>query len=133
MVVDTSALVAILDDEEDARAYAEAILDAETPLISAATLLETEIVMLNRHGWKGTRKVDELVQRAGLQVEAVTLQQAQLARVAYAAYGKGRHGAGLNFGDCFSYALARAMDLPLLFKGHDFSATDIPVAAVGGA
>jgi ribonuclease VapC len=132
IVVDASALMAILESEEDARTYAEAILDAGTPLISAATLLETGIVMLNRHGEKATRKVDDLVQRAGFQVESVTPHQVRLARDAYAAYGKGRSAAGLNFGDCFSYALAKATDFPLLFKGRDFAATDIQSALDAG-
>jgi ribonuclease VapC len=132
IVVDASALMAILESEEDARTYAEAILDAGTPLISAATPLETGIVMLNRHGEKATRKVDDLVQRAGFQVESVTPHQVRLARDAYAAYGKGRSAAGLNFGDCFSYALAKATDFPLLFKGRDFAATDIQSALDAG-
>ena len=128
IVVDASALVAILDEEGDATRYAEAIAEADQPLISAATLVETGIVMLNRHGAKGVRKVNALIQEAGFQVENVTPQHAQLALEAYASYGKGQKSAGLNYGDCFSYALAKATGLPLLFKGRDFSGTDIQSA-----
>jgi ribonuclease VapC len=125
IVVDASALVAILDKELDAALYAEAIAEADPPIISAATLLEVNIVMLNRHGVKAARMVDRLIKEAGFQVESFTAQQAELAREAYARYGKGQKTAGLNYGDCFSYALAKATGLPLLFKGQDFSKTDI--------
>lgn len=126
IVVDTSALTAILENEEDAGACAESIAAADPPLISAATLVELGVVMLNRHGPKAATLVDALILEAGFQVESVTRQQAQLAREAYTHYGKGRHRAGLNYGDCFSYALAKATGLPLLFKGRDFGLTDIP-------
>lgn len=125
IVVDTSALIAILDQEKDAALYAEAIAEADPPLISAPTLLETDLVMLNRHGAKAARMVDGLIQEAGFQIESFTAQHARLARAAYVTYGKGRNSAGLNYGDCFSYALAKATGLPLLFKGRDFSRTDI--------
>ncbi len=128
IVVDTSALVAILEEAEDAPRYAAAIAEADPPLISAATLVEVGIVMFNRHGAKAARMVDGLIQEAGFQVESVTAQHAQLAREAYAAYGKGQKSAGLNYGDCLSYALAKASGLPLLFKGRDFSRTDIEAA-----
>jgi len=125
IVVDSSALIAVLDNEQDAARYAEALAEADATLISAATLLETAIVMLNRHGERSARVVDELVQEAGLEVETVTIHQVNIARQAYVDYGKGRNAAGLNFGDCFSYALAKAVGAPLLFKGEDFSQTDI--------
>ncbi len=125
IVVDTSALIAILDKEPDAALYAEAIAEADAPLISTATLLELNIVMLNRHGVKAAQFVDRLIQEGGFQVESFTVQHAELARDAYARYGKGQQTAGLNYGDCFSYALAKATGLPLLFKGQDFSKTDI--------
>jgi ribonuclease VapC len=125
IVVDTSALIAILDRESDAALYAEAIAEADTPLISTATLLELNIVMLNRHGGKAAQIVDRLIQEGGFQVESFTIQHAELAREAYARYGKGQQTAGLNYGDCFSYALAKATGLPLLFKGQDFAKTDI--------
>ena len=125
IVVDTSALIAILDKEPDAAVFAEAIAEADPPLISAATLLEVNIVMLNRHGVKAARMVERLLQQAGFQIESFTVQHAEIAREAYARYGKGQQSAGLNYGDCFSYALAKATGLPLLFKGQDFSQTDI--------
>jgi len=125
IVVDTSALIAILDKEPDAARYAEAIAEADAPLISAATLLELHIVMLNRHGARAAQIVQRLVQDAALQIENFTAQHVELAREAYARYGKGRNTAGLNYGDCFSYALAKATGLPLLFKGRDFSKTDL--------
>jgi ribonuclease VapC len=131
IVVDTSALIAILDKEPDASRYAEAIAEADPPLISAATLLEVNIVMHNRHGVRAARMVDRLIQEAGFQVESFTVQHAELAREAYARYGKGQQAAGLNYGDCLSYALARATGLPLLFKGQDFSKTDIIRVAIG--
>ncbi len=128
IVVDTSALVTILEEEDGAAMYAEAIAGTDLPLISAATLVELGIVMLNRRGPKATRMMADLVREAGFQVEDVTRQHAQLAVEAYAAYGKGHRGMGLNYGDCFSYALAKATDLPLLFNGQDFSKTDIEAA-----
>jgi ribonuclease VapC len=131
IVVDTSALIAILDKEPDAALYAEAIAEADPPLISAATLLELNIVMLNWHGVKAARMVDRLIREARFQVESFTVQHAELAREAYARYGKGQQTAALNYGDCFSYALAKATGLPLLFKGQDFSQTDIIPAEIG--
>ena len=129
MVVDTSALLSILEEEPDAAIYARAIAEADPPLISAASLSEAGIVILNRRGPKALKNVDRLIQEAGFQVESVTVQQARLALDAYAAYGKGRKSkAGLNYGDCFSYALAKVTGLPLLFKGKDFSETDLPSA-----
>jgi len=128
IVVDTSALIAILDREPDAALYAEAIAEADSPLISAATLLELHIVMLNRHGGRAGQLVDRLIQDAGFQIEHFTAQHLELARQAYARYGKGRNSAGLNYGDCFSYALAKGTGLPLLFKGSDFSKTDLVAA-----
>ena len=128
IVVDTSALIAILDREPDAALYAEAIAEADSPLVSAATLLELHIVMLNRHGGRAGQLVDRLIQDAGFQIEHFTAQHLELAREAYARYGKGRNSAGLNYGDCFSYALAKATGLPLLFKGEDFSKTDLLAA-----
>jgi ribonuclease VapC len=125
IVVDTSALIAILDKEPDANLYAEAIAEADPPLISTASLVELNIVMFNRHGIKAAQIVDRLIQEGGFQVESFTIQHAELARDAYARYGKGQQPAGLNYGDCFSYALAKATGVPLLFKGQDFSKTDI--------
>jgi ribonuclease VapC len=125
IVVDSSALIAILDREPDAALYAEAIAEADPPVISTATLLEVNIVMLNRHGVRARRMVDRLIHEGGFQVESFTVQHADLAREAYTRYGKGQQTAGLNYGDCFSYALAKATGLPLLFKGEAFAKTDI--------
>jgi ribonuclease VapC len=128
MVLDTSALVALLSMEPESARIAAAIDHDPTRLISAATLLETGLVVEARYGPPGGYELDLLVAKAGLSVESVTAEQADIARDAWRRYGKGRHSAGLNFGDCFSYALARATGEPLLFKGDDFSHTDIAVA-----
>ena len=127
IVVDTSALVAILEEEDDAAAFAEAIAEADAPLISAATLVEAGLVIFNRHGKKGASLLDDVIRDGGFRIENVTAHHAQLAREAYALFGKGQKKAGLNYGDCFAYALAKATGLPLLFKGNDFSKTDIDV------
>ena len=126
IVVDTSALIAILLDEAEAGRCAAAIAEADPALISGATVAETGIVMLSRHGPRGADKVRALIQEVRLQVESVTEEHAELAIEAYGSYGKGRTGTALlNHGDCFSYALAKATRLPLLFKGTDFSQTDV--------
>jgi ribonuclease VapC len=125
MVIDTSALVAILLDEPDARRYAAAIDAARTRLISAASVLETAIVLERRSGAQSAANLDRVIQRAGIQVAAVTPSQVEIAREGFRRFGKGRHPASLNFGDCFSYALARSEGEPLLFKGDDFSKTDV--------
>jgi ribonuclease VapC len=116
MVVETSAVLAILLDEPEAAEFAQMIEDDPAPLISAASVFEAGIVLISRYGPDA---------RGDLQVEPVTAEQAELALDAYQRYGKGRHQAGLNFGDCFAYALCKATGQPLLFKGQDFSQTDI--------
>ncbi len=129
IVIDTSALIAIFEEEPEAERYLEAISLAETPVISAATLVEANIVMLRRHGLKGGRRLAAFIREAGIQVESVDATQAQVAIDAFETYGKGMgHKAGLNFGDCFSYALAKETGLPLLYKGKDFSLTDLASA-----
>ena len=129
IIVDASALLAILEGEPDAAKYAEALADADAPLISAATLIEAGIVMVNRHGPKAVAKLHALIQEAGIEVENVTPRHARIAIDAFALYGKGRkHKAGLNYGDCIVYALAKAAGLPLLFKGNDFLHTDLTPA-----
>jgi ribonuclease VapC len=125
MVIDTSAIAAILFVEEDALAFARAIEADPVRRISAATLLEAAIVVETRHGLNGTDKLDQFLDAAGVQVVAVTEDQVVIARLAYRIYGKGRHPAALNFGDCFSYALAQSTSEPLLFKGSDFAQTDV--------
>lgn len=129
MVLDTSALIAILSAESEATALAAAMAAADVRRLSAASLLETAIVIEARHGAAGGQKLDELIQAALIQIEPVTTEQVTAARLAYRTYGKGRHPAGLNYGDCFAYALAKISGEPLLFKGADFSQTDIEVVA----
>jgi ribonuclease VapC len=130
MVLDTSALIAILSAETEANAFAVAIVTAATRMLSAASLLETGIIIEARYGPAGGQKLDELIQAAQIQIEPVTAEQVTVARLAYRTYGKGRHPAGLNFGDCFAYALAKIRNEPLLFKGNDFSQTDIQTASL---
>ena len=128
MVIDTSALIAILSAEPEAETFATAIAAATSRLLSAASFLETAVVVESRHGSAGGEKLDELIQVAHIQIEPVTAEQAAAARLAYRSFGKGRHPAALNFGDCFAYALAKVTDKPLLFKANDFNRTDIATA-----
>ncbi len=128
VVVDTSALVAVLLGEPERDRFIALLSDAEDPLISAATLVESSIVMLAKTGPDGVNDLDELLTAAGVRSAAVDSAQAQLARDAFLRFGRGRAPAGLNFGDCFAYALARVTDRPLLFKGNDFTHTDIRIA-----
>lgn len=128
MVFDTSALLAILCDEPDRSRYTRAIADAPVLAISAATLVEASIVIEARYGPPGGRELDLLLHRADVQVVPVDAGQAGLARAAWRRFGRGQHPAGLNCGDCFSYALAADRAEPLLFKGDDFAATDIEAA-----
>jgi ribonuclease VapC len=127
VVIDTSAVVAILRMEREAARLAEAIEADANRLISAATLVETGFVIESRYGAAGGRELDVLIAKAGLSIEPVTAEQADVAREAWRRYGKGRHSAALNFGDCFSYALARTTGEPLLFKGGDFTQTDVSI------
>jgi ribonuclease VapC len=128
MIVDTSALIAILYAEKGAEQYASALAAAEHRLMSAGSYLETGIVVDRQRGAAAGRQFDSLLVRAGIVIEPVTREQADIARQAYLDFGKGIHPAGLNFGDCFSYALAKSMGMPLLFKGNDFTLTDITPA-----
>jgi len=129
IVIDTSALIAIFEEEPEAEAFLQALGRAESPMISAATLVEANILILRRHGRKGGRRLAAFIRESGIQVESVGPTHAQVAIEAFEVYGKGMgHKAGLNFGDCFSYALAKETGLPLLFKGRDFSHTDITSA-----
>jgi ribonuclease VapC len=125
MVIDTSALLAILLDERERRIYNEAIEAAASRVISAATFVEVSMVVESRFGAEGLRDLDQFVDRAKIEIAAVDLEQANLARRAFSRFGKGRHPAGLNFGDCFSYAMAVARGEPLLYKGEDFAQTDV--------
>lgn len=130
MIIDTSAIIAILFGEPEAARYAEAIGAASSCRISAATFVEVSIVVDAQTKGHGGRALDALLRRANVTIEPVTEEQAHLAREAYAEFGKGRHRAGLNFGDCFAYALAKATGEPLLYKGNDFKKTDIVSAAI---
>jgi ribonuclease VapC len=128
MVIDTSVLVAMLLDEPGAESFERAIAADPVRLVSAPSLLEASIVVEARYGDIGGRELDLLVHQAGVQVVAFTAEHLDIAREAWRRFGRGRHAAGLNYGDCFSYALARSSGEPLLFKGGDFSLTDIPAA-----
>ena len=127
MVIDTSALVAIFLGEPERKLLLDLLLQAETRMISAATVLEAGIVLEARRGESAGREFDLLLVRADLQIVAVDSEQTEIARSAWRKYGKGRDPAGLNFGDCFAYALAKFAGEPLLAKGTDFAATDIEV------
>lgn len=126
MVVDTSALVAVVLGESDAESFASALTAATDGVaLSAATLVEATMVVEARQGPDAARDLGLLLQSCGAEVEPLTSEQASLAIAAWRRFGKGRHPAALNFGDCFAYALAHHLDEPLLFKGNDFGQTDI--------
>jgi ribonuclease VapC len=129
MIIDTSALIAILRSEEDAKLYTDAIENASVRRISAGNYLEVAAVMDSSHDPIASRKFDDLLREARIAIEAFTEAQARIARFAYRDFGRGsRHPARLNFGDCFAYALAKALNEPLLFKGGDFTHTDVEPA-----
>ncbi|CAN5768930.1 type II toxin-antitoxin system VapC family toxin [soil metagenome] len=126
MVVDTSALAAIVFGEDDAETLLSVLVKARTPiLLSAMTLTEALIVVEARQGVEATQDLEQLLSLVGADVTPVDQEQSRLAHKAWRRFGKGRHPAALNLGDCFSYALARATDDALLFKGRDFAQTDI--------
>jgi ribonuclease VapC len=131
MIVDTSALIAILRNESDAKVFAMAIADADRRRLSAANYLETAIVIDGSRSPIASRRLDDLLREAEIVIEPVTEQQAQIAREAYRDFGRGS-GHRLNFGDCFAYALAKAFREPLLFKGDDFVHTGIAGSTLGG-
>jgi len=132
VIIDTSALIAILRAEDDAREMAVAIEQAQIRRISAANFLEAAVVIDASRDPVASRRFDELVEAAELRVEVVTFEQARIARDAYRDFGKGSgHKAGLNFGDCFAYALAKTTGETLLFKGDDFGHTDVAPALPG--
>jgi ribonuclease VapC len=130
MVLDTSALLAVLMNEPEAAACAVAIDADPVRLLSAANLVETSIVIEARVGEAGGRELDLLLHKAAIDIVPVDADQAELARHAYRQFGKGRHPAGLNYGDCFAYALAQSAGEPLLCKGDDFSNTDVGIVRV---
>ena len=127
MVIDTSALVTMLTDEPGAPDFEAAIEADPVRLMSTASYLEAGIVIETRFGESGGRELDLWLHRAGVNLVAVDADQAVVARTAYRRFGKGRHRAGLNYGDCFAYALAKTSGEPLLFKGDDFVHTDVGV------
>jgi ribonuclease VapC len=128
MVIDTSGILAILQDEPERRAFNETIEAAPVVTISVANLVESSIVVEARFGPAGALALDRFLETARIRTVPVDREQGELARRAYREYGKGRHPAGLNLGDCFAYALAIARAEPLLFKGDDFVHTDVEVA-----
>ena len=125
MVIDTSAFLAILQNEPERGPFNRAIAEAVLRRTSAATFLEASMVLEARHGADGVQMLDALIESAGIEVVAVDLAQSRIARRAFAHFGKGRHPAALNYGDCFAYALARQLGEPLLCKGDDFRRTDL--------
>jgi ribonuclease VapC len=133
MIVDTSALVAIALDEPERLKFQELIVDSTTARLSAANLVELFIVV-DRHANRSVSdRIDTLLGALALVIEPVTAEQARIAREAYRLFGRGNgHPARLNYGDCFAYALAKALSEPLLFKGDDFIHTDVAAAAIRG-
>jgi ribonuclease VapC len=129
VIIDTSALVAILDQEPEADRIVRTVASAPELILSAANLVEVGIVMQARRGDEGARDLDLLLAKLRADIAAVTASQADIARKAFRRYGRGRHPANLNFGDCFAYALAKDKSAPLLFKGNDFGQTDVMVAS----
>lgn len=128
MVIDTSALLAILLDEPERRAFNEALEAADRRWVSAASYVEASMLLESQRGPAAIEALDALLTKADVQVHVVDLDQARAAREAFRRYGKGRHPAGLNFGDCFAYALAHTLAEPLLYKGDDFARTDVSAA-----
>jgi ribonuclease VapC len=126
MIIDTSAIIAILRNEREAAFCARAIAESDKPRVSAVNYVEIAVVIDASNDPIASRRFDEFVKTAQISIEAVTQIHAQIARDAYRDFGRGSgHPAKLNFGDCFAYALAKSMDEPLLFKGNDFIHTDI--------
>lgn len=128
MIVDTSAVLAVLFAEADAEVYARSIIETSPCRMSVANLLETAIVVESRSGLAAGHQLDVFLEKAGMELVPVTPQQVEAARLAWRRFGRGNHPARLNFGDCFAYALAEARGEPLLFKGKDFAQTDIDPA-----
>jgi len=128
MIVDTSALVAVILKENDYRHFLEKMIDSQGSRLSAVNYMEASMVLLSRRGDVVIEELDQLLLETDIQVVPGNIDQARLAIAAFRQYGKGRHPAGLNFGDCFSYALAKSCAEPLLFKGNDFTRTDVSVA-----
>ena len=129
MIIDTSVLIAMLEQEPEAERIARALAAAQERSLSAANLLEAGIVMQARRGDEGARDLDLLLAKLNVEIVPFMARQAEIARKAFRRYGRGRHDADLNFGDCCAYALAKDESAPLLFKDDDFSKTDVAIAA----
>jgi ribonuclease VapC len=125
VILDTSSIITVAAREPGFRVYAEAMSRADLCRVSAATFVELSIVMERQFDAKIAQQCDTLLRDIGVVIEPVTVEQAYLARQAFHDFGRGRHEAGLNFGDCFAYALAKSTGEPLLFKGDDFRNTDV--------
>jgi ribonuclease VapC len=125
IVVDSSALIAIYLDEPEKASFALMIVSADGPCIGAPIFLEASMIAETRNGEAGCRELDRIAANLGLRIVSFDATHIQAAREAFRRYGKGRHRAGLNFGDCCAYALAKALEVPLLFKGNDFALTDL--------
>ena len=126
IIVDTSALIAVMLDEPEKEKFIETISGAESIRVGSATLLESRMVLARKKGRSAVRDLDAFIETSGMEIEPVTVEDADLAFDAFLRYGKGSgSGAALDFGDCFSYALAKRLNAPLLFKGNDFPQTDI--------
>ena len=129
IVLDTSAIVAILKGEVEAHPFLQIIVDEDRCFLSAVGLYEASMVMIGRGPAAAANDLDALVRRRGIEIVPFDEEQARQSRAAFVRFGKGRHPAALNFGDCVSYALARSLGVPLLFKGADFTKTDLTSAS----
>lgn len=130
MIVDSSAIIAVLRNEPDAAPISAALQQASICRMSAVTYVEAAVVTDSNRNPVLSRRFDDLLRDVKMHVESVSFEQARIARQTYRDFGKGRHKAGLNFGDCFAYALAKDLDEPLLFKGDDFRYTDVEAVEI---
>lgn len=128
MILDSSAIVAVLRNEPESPRFTKAMATAEGISTSAVSYVESAVVIESGGDAIASRRFDDFFRVSQVVIEPVTVRQAKIAREAYRDFGKGRHKAGLNFGDCFAYALAKDLDEPLLFKGTDFRHTDVELA-----
>ena len=128
MIVDTSAVLAVLFDDPDAERFTRAIAEAPHCRMSVANFLEAALVVEGRAGLVGGQELDLFIERAAVELVPISIEHAQAARRGWRRFGKGNHSAGLNFGDCFAYALAEVTGEPLLYKGEDFALTDVESA-----
>lgn len=125
MVIDTSAVVAILEHEPERASFLQALEAADSRRMSIASFVEVSIIADRRRGPAGVSALDDFISMAAIELISIDVEQGRFARAAYTRFGKGRHRAGLNYGDCFAYALAKALGEPLLCKGDDFARTDV--------